>query len=75
MPLGPAERRARASLAAHASWAKTSDRSARTANARAALEKKFRDEVDPNGEQRPCTSPPTGPPTDPKESPPEGSGE
>jgi hypothetical protein len=50
MALTPAERRSRASLAAHVSWAKTADRSARTAAARAALEKKFLDEVDPNRE-------------------------
>jgi hypothetical protein len=50
VPLTPAERRARASLAAHVSWAKTTDRSARTAAARAAFEQKFHDEVDPNRE-------------------------
>ena len=48
--LTPAERTARARLAAHVSWAKTPDRSARTAAARAAFEQKFFDEVDPNRE-------------------------
>jgi hypothetical protein len=33
-------------IGAHASWANTSDRSARTAPARAALEQKFLDEAD-----------------------------
>ena len=35
------ERRLRASIAAHESWAKTSDRAARTAPARRALEERF----------------------------------
>lgn len=35
-----------ARIAAHTSWANTVDRSARTAKARAALEKKFLDEAD-----------------------------
>ena len=39
----PSERRLVASLAAHSSWAKTENRSARTAPARAALDKKFLD--------------------------------
>ena len=38
----------RARIAAHASWATTSDRQARTAPARAALLKRFEDEVDPD---------------------------
>lgn len=37
------ERSMRASIAAHESWANTSDRSARTAAARRALERKFLD--------------------------------
>ena len=37
----PAERRLSASIAAHESWAKTTDRTARTAKARAALAAKF----------------------------------
>jgi hypothetical protein len=37
----PAERRLASSVAAHESWANTTDRAARTAPARAALEAKF----------------------------------
>jgi hypothetical protein len=47
--LTPAERRLRAQLAAHESWAQTPDRTARTSNARAALEAKFERQVDPEG--------------------------
>ena len=39
------ERRLRASIAAHESWAQTEDRSARTAPARAALDQKFLDQA------------------------------
>ena len=39
--LTPAERSLRAQIAAHDSWARTTDRTARTANARKALEEKF----------------------------------
>jgi hypothetical protein len=46
MPASPAERRLAAQVAAHASWAMTPDRSARTANARAALMQRFLDEAD-----------------------------
>lgn len=42
----PNERRLAASIAAHESWAATPDRSARTAAARAALDKKFLDAAD-----------------------------
>lgn len=35
-------------IAAHESWAKTPDRSARTRNARLAMENKFYDQVDPD---------------------------
>lgn len=38
-----------ARLAAHESWAKTDDRSARTAPARRAFEARFEREVDPDG--------------------------
>ena len=41
MPLTPAERKARARIAANDSWAQTEDRPARTANARKALDDKF----------------------------------
>ena len=44
--LTPAERKLRAQIAAHDSWARTEDRSARTANARRALEDKFLAEAD-----------------------------
>ena len=43
------ERNLIAMIAAHESWAKTTDRPARTANARAALLAKFETEVDPEG--------------------------
>ena len=39
----PAERQLIASIAAHESWANTTDRTARTAPARAALDRKFLD--------------------------------
>jgi hypothetical protein len=46
MSLTQAETRLRASIAAHTSWANTSDRTARTANARAALDQKFLDQAE-----------------------------
>lgn len=49
-----AERRLQASAAAHTSWARTSDPSARTAPARAALFEKFEREVDPDGTLHPA---------------------
>ena len=49
----PTERRLRAQLAAHESWAKTDDRSARTAKARKAALDRFEREVDPHGELTP----------------------
>ncbi|MEU8136039.1 hypothetical protein [Streptodolium elevatio] len=49
MPLDPAERSLRARLGAHESWAKTRDRSARTAPARRGLMARFEREVDPEG--------------------------
>ncbi len=42
-------RRLAATIAAHESWAHTTDRSARTAPARAALQARFEREVDPDG--------------------------
>ncbi len=45
MPLTHGEARLRASIAAHESWAHTSDRPARTAKARAALDKKLLDQA------------------------------
>lgn len=47
--LTPTERTLRARLAAHASWANTADRSARTAPARRAYMKRFERQVDPDG--------------------------
>lgn len=41
----PAERKLAASIAAHESWANTTDRSARTSAARAALNQKFLDQA------------------------------
>lgn len=42
-----AEMHLRATVAAHESWAQTEDRSARTAPAREAFERRFEDQVDP----------------------------
>lgn len=42
-------------IAAHESWAKTVDRSARTQPARQALQAKFEAEVDPDGLMDPTT--------------------
>ncbi|MCR6491707.1 hypothetical protein [Cellulomonas sp. P24] len=42
------ERSLTAQIAAHESWARTPDRTARTANARAALMERFEREVDPD---------------------------
>lgn len=41
-------------IAAHESWARTTDRSARTANARRAMMAKFDREVDPDGKLPPA---------------------
>ncbi|WP_454778103.1 hypothetical protein [Georgenia muralis] len=43
------ERRMAAQIAAHESWANTSDRSARTAPARAAMLARFEAQIDPDG--------------------------
>ncbi len=50
----PSERRLRAQLAAHQSWANTADRSARTARARAAALERFERLVDPDGKLQPA---------------------
>jgi len=47
--LTPGQRRLRARLAAHARWAKTVDRTAATAAARAGIIARFEREVDPEG--------------------------
>lgn len=49
MPATPAEKSLIGQLAVHASWAKTVDRAARTANARKAALDRFEREVDPEG--------------------------
>lgn len=49
MSLSPAERRLQARLAAHESWARTSDPTSRTAPARQAFLARFEAEVDPDG--------------------------
>lgn len=48
-PMSPAERALRARIAAHTSWANTTDRKARTAPGRAASMARFEKEVDPDG--------------------------
>jgi len=45
----PAERSLLAKAAVHTSWSRTTDRSARTAKARAAMDARFEREVDPEG--------------------------
>lgn len=45
----PAQRSLRARMAVHRSWAKTSDRTKRTAPARRGLDARFEREVDPDG--------------------------
>ena len=47
--LTPAQRSLRAKIAAHASWARTSDRASRTAAARQAATDRFERQVDPDG--------------------------
>jgi hypothetical protein len=49
----PAQRRLQASAAAYAAWAKTTDRTERTAAARAGFMRRFELEVDPTGELDP----------------------
>lgn len=44
----------RARAAAHESWARTQNRTARTAPARAAMQRKFEQQVDPNNELLPA---------------------
>lgn len=49
MPLSPTERTIRASIAAHTSWSKTPDRTARTEPARQGMQARFEREIDPDG--------------------------
>jgi spore germination protein YaaH len=53
MPLSPTERSMRSQIAAHESWARTENRTARTANARKALLDRFELQVDPDGRLTP----------------------
>jgi hypothetical protein len=46
MPLTPVELSLRGQIAAHTSWSRTTDRTARTANARKAFEDRFLAEAD-----------------------------
>jgi len=48
VPLSPSERVLRARIAAHDSWATTTDRTSRTAAGRAAMLDRFEREVDPD---------------------------
>ena len=52
--MSAAEARLRAQIAAHESWARTENRTARTAPARAAMQAKFEKMVDPNNELLPA---------------------
>jgi hypothetical protein len=49
MALTPAERTMRAQLGAHSQWARCDDRTERTAAARKGFDKRFENQVDPNG--------------------------
>ncbi|GHF83441.1 hypothetical protein FHX82_006466 [Amycolatopsis bartoniae] len=51
--LTPEQRRLRAQIAAHVSWANTQDRAARTAAARKAAVDRFHKQVDPEGKLSP----------------------
>lgn len=54
MAASPAERRLKAQIAAHRSWANTTDRAARTAKGRQAMDDRFEREVDPAGTMPPA---------------------
>lgn len=54
MPLTPEQRRIRASIAAHTSWANTDDRTARTAPGRQAVIERFEREADPTNQLGPA---------------------
>ncbi|QNI06505.1 hypothetical protein GAN17_09490 [Mycobacterium kubicae] len=54
MSLTPAERSLHGQIGAHESWARTVNRSARTAPARKAMLDKFERQVDPDGELSPA---------------------
>jgi hypothetical protein len=59
--LPPTERSIRSQIAAHTSWANTTDRTARTAKARKALEDKFLAEADGDPSARSICGAPTTP--------------
>jgi hypothetical protein len=52
--LTPSEREQRARIAAHESWAATSDRTARTQPGRDAIRARFEQQVDPDGKLDPA---------------------
>jgi hypothetical protein len=54
VPLTPQQRSLRARAAAHTQWAKTEDRTARLARARAVFNSRFEAEVDPDGRLDPA---------------------
>jgi hypothetical protein len=53
VPLSPNERKLRASIAAHTSWARTADPSARAAKGAEGLLARFEAELDPTGQLAP----------------------
>ncbi|SFF11884.1 hypothetical protein [Blastococcus tunisiensis] len=54
MPIDPQTARLRAQVAAHARWAKETDRTAATAAAREAAERRWDRQVDPDGKLDPA---------------------
>jgi hypothetical protein len=54
MPLTPAERSLRSTIAVNTSWANTEDWSARTAPARQKFDERFEKQVDPEGKLPPA---------------------
>ncbi len=54
MPAPPSERSLHASIAAHESWARTPDRTARTEQARRSFRQSFEAVVDPDGKLDPA---------------------
>jgi hypothetical protein len=54
MELTPAQRALRARAAAHSSWARTGDRTARTQPGRDAFMRRFEEQVDPKGKLSPA---------------------
>jgi hypothetical protein len=52
--LTPEQRKLRASIAAHESWARTEDRTARSQHGRDAFRRSFNDKVDPEHKLKPA---------------------